>query len=114
MVALLLDMSGDSDNDGTLDGVGGVAKQNRVSSSEHGVGEEMGGEEEGGGGGGEAAVLHVGCLCRSGHHRSVAFSELLVARDWPDGWELELKQRDLTAEIKRGKEEKQKTVLDGN
>lgn len=27
MVALLLDMSGDSDNDGTLDGVGGVAKQ---------------------------------------------------------------------------------------
>ena len=49
MVALLLDMSGDSDNDGTLDGVGGVAKQNRVSSSEHGVGEEMGGEEEGGG-----------------------------------------------------------------
>lgn len=52
MVALLLDMSGDSDNDGTLDGVGGVAKQNRVSSSEHGVREEMGGEEEGGGGGG--------------------------------------------------------------
>lgn len=59
MVALLLDMSGDSDNDGTLDGVGGVAKQNRVSSSEHGVGEEMGGEEEGGGGGGRRLACRM-------------------------------------------------------
>lgn len=118
MPAFLLEISGDgdSDNDGTLDGVGGggdgggVAEQNRASGSEHGVREEMGEEEEGE----EAAVLHVGCLCRSGHHRNVAFSELLVARAWPDGWEPELKQHDLTAEIKRGKEEKQKTVLDSN
>jgi RNase adaptor protein for sRNA GlmZ degradation len=35
---------------------------------------------------GEVTVLTVGCLCGSGHHRSVAFAEQLEKVEGPEGW----------------------------
>ncbi|OTB01746.1 hypothetical protein M426DRAFT_14203 [Hypoxylon sp. CI-4A] len=44
-------------------------------------------------------VVRVGCLCGSGHHRSVAFAEKLAQMDLPEDWSLELNHRDLTPEV---------------
>lgn len=59
---------------------------------------------------GESAVLRVGCLCGSGHHRSVAFAEQLGKIDWPEEWEVKIEHRDLTEgveELKKARNEKQ-------
>ncbi|KAI8959041.1 hypothetical protein F5Y11DRAFT_350890 [Daldinia sp. FL1419] len=52
----------------------------------------------------DETAVRVGCLCGSGHHRSVAFSEQLAQMEWPDGWAVALTHRDLTPEVKRVKE----------
>ena len=76
---------------------------------------------------GEAAIVRAGCLCGSGHHRSVAFAEKLGQVRWCEQgeWEVRVKHRDLTGgveEMKRirsgksrsgegkGKEEEQSRV----
>ncbi|KAI1799499.1 hypothetical protein F4811DRAFT_568187 [Daldinia bambusicola] len=48
-------------------------------------------------------TVRVGCLCGSGHHRSVAFSEHLAEMEWPEGWAVELQHRDLGPEVKMEK-----------
>ncbi|KAI4860280.1 hypothetical protein F4820DRAFT_465904 [Hypoxylon rubiginosum] len=53
--------------------------------------------------GGEDIALRVGCLCGSGHDRSVAFSEQLAMVEWPGDWQLELRHCDLTPGVKRQK-----------
>ncbi|KAI6084723.1 hypothetical protein F4821DRAFT_242182 [Hypoxylon rubiginosum] len=53
--------------------------------------------------GDEDITLRVGCLCGSGHHRSVAFSEQLAMVEWPRDWQLELTHRDVTLDVKRRK-----------
>jgi RNase adaptor protein for sRNA GlmZ degradation len=58
---------------------------------------------------GEVAIVRVGCLCGSGHHRSVAFAEKLGEIVWPEGWEVRVEHRDLTEgveEVKRMRSEK--------
>lgn len=68
----------------------------------------------------EVAVLRVGCLCGSGHHRSVAFAERLGKVRWcgkdgdgdgkgQGGWDVRVRHRDLTRgveEMKRVRWEK--------
>lgn len=49
------------------------------------------------------AVLRVGSMCGSGHHRSVAFAELLARKEWPEDWKVELSHRDLTEDVKKHK-----------
>ncbi|KAL2022629.1 hypothetical protein VTK56DRAFT_4973 [Thermocarpiscus australiensis] len=51
----------------------------------------------------EPIVLRVGCMCGSGHHRSVAFAELLAEAEWPEDWTVELMHRDLTRSVKQQK-----------
>ncbi|KAK6954631.1 hypothetical protein Daesc_004598 [Daldinia eschscholtzii] len=51
----------------------------------------------------DETAVRVGCLCGSGHHRSVAFSEHLAQMEWPEDWEVELQHRDLVPEVKREK-----------
>ncbi|OCL06263.1 hypothetical protein AOQ84DRAFT_277665, partial [Glonium stellatum] len=41
------------------------------------------------------AVLRVGCNCALGHHRSVAFVEELVTRQWPRDWSVQIVHRDV-------------------
>ena len=60
---------------------------------------------------GETAIVRVGCLCGSGHHRSVAFAEKLGQVRWCEQgeWEVRVKHRDLTSgveEMKRVRSEK--------
>jgi RNase adaptor protein for sRNA GlmZ degradation len=58
---------------------------------------------------GEIAVVRVGCLCGSGHHRSVAFAEKLREVKWPKEWDVRVEHRDLTEgvqELKRERSEK--------
>ncbi|KAI0157921.1 hypothetical protein GGR52DRAFT_576890 [Hypoxylon sp. FL1284] len=69
-------------------------------------GSSSGGSRRGNRGGG--AMLRVGCLCGSGHHRSVAFAEQLAAIDWPEDWGLEVVHRDLTPDVERQKEKARK------
>jgi RNase adaptor protein for sRNA GlmZ degradation len=62
---------------------------------------------------GEVAIVRVGCLCGSGHHRSVAFAEQLGKVKWceNDEWEVKVVHRDLTdgvEEMKRVRSEKSK------
>jgi RNase adaptor protein for sRNA GlmZ degradation len=62
---------------------------------------------------GEVAIVRVGCLCGSGHHRSVAFAEQLGKVKWceDDEWEVKVVHRDLTdgvEEMKRVRSEKSK------
>ncbi|KAI1370401.1 hypothetical protein F4677DRAFT_457885 [Hypoxylon crocopeplum] len=64
---------------------------------------EAAGEEEEEGKSREA-VVRVSCLCGSGHHRSVAFSEQLAQMEWPEDWELELRHHDLILQVKEQKE----------
>lgn len=52
---------------------------------------------------GSPAVLRVGSMCGSGHHRSVAFAELLARKEWPEDWKVELSHRDLTEDVKKHK-----------
>ena len=59
----------------------------------------------------EVAIVRVGCLCGSGHHRSVAFAEQLGKVKWSedDSWEVRVVHRDLTKGVEemkrvRGKE----------
>ena len=49
---------------------------------------------------GEVAVVKVGCMCGSGHHRSVAFAEKLGKVEWPEGWEVRVEHRDLTEGVR--------------
>jgi RNase adaptor protein for sRNA GlmZ degradation len=58
----------------------------------------------------EVAIVRVGCLCGSGHHRSVAFAEQLGKVKWceDDEWEIKVVHRDLTdgvEEMKRVRSE---------
>ena len=53
---------------------------------------------------GQVMVLRVGCLCVSGHHRSVAFAELLAKVEWPTSWRVEVQHRNLTDAVKDKKE----------
>lgn len=53
-------------------------------------------------------VLRVGCMCGSGHHRSVAFAGVQEKQEWPDGWHVELEPRQLTAEVSGRKTEVRK------
>jgi RNase adaptor protein for sRNA GlmZ degradation len=60
---------------------------------------------------GETAIVRVGCLCGSGHHRSVAFAEKLGQIQWCEQgeWEVKVQHRDLTSgveEMKRIRSEK--------
>ncbi|KAI1391595.1 uncharacterized protein F4822DRAFT_442540 [Hypoxylon trugodes] len=57
---------------------------------------------------GKDISIRVGCLCGSGHHRSVAFSEQLAQMEWPKGWKLELTHRDLVPEVKKEKARERK------
>lgn len=62
---------------------------------------------------GERAIVRVGCLCGSGHHRSVAFAERLGKVRWCEQgeWEVRVKHRDLTVgveEMKRVRSEKRR------
>jgi hypothetical protein len=54
---------------------------------------------------GEVATVRVGCLCGSGHHRSVALAELLGKLKWSeDGrWEVKVVHRDLTEGVEETK-----------
>jgi RNase adaptor protein for sRNA GlmZ degradation len=68
---------------------------------------------------GETAIVRVGCLCGSGHHRSVAFAEQLGKVQWSenDEWEVRVVHRDLTKgveEMKRARSEKSEKTGDGN
>ncbi|KAF1846835.1 uncharacterized protein K460DRAFT_243882, partial [Cucurbitaria berberidis CBS 394.84] len=56
----------------------------------------------------DAAVLRVGCLCGSGHHRSVAFAEQLGKIEWPERWDVRVNHRDLTDEVREEKRSKAK------
>lgn len=60
---------------------------------------------------GKTAVVRVGCLCGSGHHRSVALAEKLGQVQWCEKgeWEVSVKHRNLTSgveEMKRVRSEK--------
>ncbi|EUC45445.1 hypothetical protein COCMIDRAFT_95544 [Bipolaris oryzae ATCC 44560] len=62
---------------------------------------------------GETAIVRVGCLCGSGHHRSVAFAEKLGQVQWCEQgeWEVRVSHRNLTSgveETKRIRGEKSK------
>jgi RNase adaptor protein for sRNA GlmZ degradation len=52
---------------------------------------------------GEVAVVRVGCLCGSGHHRSVAFAEQLGKIKWPEEWDVRVEHRDLTEGVEETK-----------
>ncbi|KAH6882205.1 hypothetical protein BKA58DRAFT_446667 [Alternaria rosae] len=59
----------------------------------------------------EVAIVRVGCLCGSGHHRSVAFAEQLGKVKWSEdgSWEIRVVHRDLTKgveEMKRVRSDK--------
>lgn len=59
----------------------------------------------------KTAIVRVGCLCGSGHHRSVALAEKLRQVRWCEQgeWDVSVKHRDLTSgveEMKREKREK--------
>lgn len=59
----------------------------------------------------EVAIVRVGCLCGSGHHRSVAFAEQLGKVKWSEdeSWEIRVVHRDLTKgveEMKRARSDK--------
>lgn len=43
----------------------------------------------------DRCILHVGCFCARGQHRSVGFVEELAKRKWPKNWELDVVHRDL-------------------
>lgn len=45
------------------------------------------------------ATVRVGCMCGSGHHRSVALAQELRERKWPEDWDVEVDHRDLTDEV---------------
>jgi RNase adaptor protein for sRNA GlmZ degradation len=51
----------------------------------------------------EVAVVRVGCLCGSGHHRSPAFAEQLGKIDWPKDWDVRTEHRDLTHVVEEEK-----------
>ena len=53
----------------------------------------------------EVAIVRVGCLCGSGHHRSVAFAEQLGKVKWSedDSWEVRVVHRDLTKGVEEMK-----------
>ncbi|KAF1938222.1 hypothetical protein EJ02DRAFT_458052 [Clathrospora elynae] len=60
---------------------------------------------------GETVILRVGCLCGSGHHRSVAFAEQLGKIKWLEEWEVRVQHRDLTEgveDMKRGRSDEMK------
>ena len=59
----------------------------------------------------DAAIVRVGCLCGSGHHRSVAFAEQLGKIEWPADWHVSVDHRNLTEGIKEEKREKEKTAV---
>jgi hypothetical protein len=66
---------------------------------------------------GEVATVRVGCLCGSGHHRSVAFAEKLGEVKWPVEWEVRVEHRDLTEgvrELKRERSEKSREDAEEN
>jgi len=56
----------------------------------------------------EVAVVRVGCLCGSGHHRSPAFAEQLGKIDWPTEWDVKIEHRDLS----HGVEEEKRAYLE--
>jgi len=65
----------------------------------------------------EVATVRVGCLCGSGHHRSVAFAEQLGKVKWSedDSWEVRVVHRDLTKGVEemkrvRGEESEKKEI----
>lgn len=45
------------------------------------------------------ATVRVGCMCGSGHHRSVALAQELREREWPEDWDVEVDHRNLTDEV---------------
>ncbi|KAJ5065138.1 hypothetical protein J3E74DRAFT_169891, partial [Bipolaris maydis] len=54
---------------------------------------------------GETAIVRVGCLCGSGHHRSVAFAEKLGQVQWCEQgkWEVRVSHRNLTSGVEQMK-----------
>lgn len=58
-------------------------------------------------------TVRVGCLCGSGHHRSVAFAECLKKKKWPSDWKVEVTHRDLTDEVVNKKHETKKKEVQG-
>lgn len=54
----------------------------------------------------ETAIVRVGCLCGSGHHRSVAFAEKLGQVQWCEQgeWEVRVSHRNLTSGVEETKQ----------
>lgn len=78
--------------------------QDMVNAAEAQIREEMGKRiERAESGGGGAVGLNIGCMCVSGHHRSVAMAEELGKREWPVQWKIEVTHRDLTDEVRERK-----------
>lgn len=61
----------------------------------------------------DTAVVRVGCLCGSGHHRSVAFAEQLGKIEWPGEWSVRVNHRDLTDGVREEKREKERDAVAG-
>lgn len=69
--------------------------QDIISKAESDIRENMGRKLEAAEGDGEVCLC-VGCMCGSGHHRSVAPAEELGRREWPEAWNVEVDNRDIT------------------
>lgn len=68
-----------------------------VERAEAQIREEMDKKLEGEGEG--PVTVRVGCMCGSGHHRSVALAEEIKEREWPEDWDVEVDHRNLTDEV---------------
>lgn len=55
-----------------------------------------------------AILLHVGCYCALGHHRSVAFVHELAQLPWDKEWTVKVHHRDLFERRSGGTRERQK------
>jgi RNase adaptor protein for sRNA GlmZ degradation len=84
----------------TLDGSGKTERERR---GEEEVWEAVEDQASGGGSDGNERTVRVGCMCGSGHHRSVAFGELLANRKWPEGWKVELDHLTLPEHVRQKK-----------
>lgn len=68
--------------------------QGIVSKAESDIREKMGKRLEAAEGDSEVGLC-VGCMCGSGHHRSVALAEELGRMEWPGEWKVEVNHRDV-------------------